>query len=254
MEQLLKRVLNRFEIDGRTICCSVLVGFLCFACSKTVIPPAPSQKTKPYKVFGKWYHPLPDSAGFRQRGIASWYGKDFHGKKTSNGEVYDMNAMTAAHKTLPLGTHVRVRHLENNREIEVRINDRGPFVRGRVIDLTYTGANKLGIVGPGTAPVEVVALGASVWDGASKRKYVPLDYYKGTFTIQVGAFGNRENAERLKLKLGENYKDIQISTYNKGSEVLYRVRVGKFNNLNDAEKNETLLLNSGLKDAFTVAE
>ena len=256
MEQLLKKVLNRFEIDGRTICCSILVGFLCFACSKTVIPPTPTspQKTKPYKVFGKWYQPLPDAKGFRQRGIASWYGKDFHGKKTANGEVYSMYAMTAAHKTLPLGTHVRVRHLENNREIEVRINDRGPFVRGRVIDLSYTGAKKLGIVGPGTAPVEVIALGASVWDDSSKRKYVPLDYYKGTFTIQVGAFGNRENAERLKLRLGENYKDVQISAYNKGAEVFYRVRVGKFNDLNDAEKNETLLVNNGFKDAFTIAE
>ena len=165
-----------------------------------------------------------------------------------------MHAMTAAHKTLPLGTHVRVRHLENNREIEVRINDRGPFVRGRVIDLSYTGAKKLGIVGPGIAPVEVIALGASVWGGTNKRKYVPLDYYKGTFTIQVGAFGERENAERLKLRLDESYKDVQISAYNKGAEVFYRVRVGKFNDLNDAEKNETLLVNNGFKDAFTVAE
>jgi len=165
-----------------------------------------------------------------------------------------MYAMTAAHKTLPLGTHVRVRHLENNREIEVRINDRGPFVRGRVIDLSYSGAKKLGIVGPGTAPVEVIALGASVGDDTNKRKYVPLDYYKGTFTIQVGAFGKRENAERLKLRLDESYTDVQISPYHKGSEVFFRVRVGKFNDLNDAEENEALLVNNGFEDAFTIAE
>jgi len=259
MEQLKRGVLNRFEVIGRTICCSILLGVFCialYACSKTVIPPTPTspKKTKPYKVFGKWYQPLPDARGFRQRGIASWYGKDFHGKKTANGEVYNMYAMTAAHKTLPLGTHVRVRHLENNREIEVRINDRGPFVRGRVIDLSYTGAKKLAIVGPGTAPVEVIALGASVWDDTNKRTYVPLDYYKGTFTIQVGAFGKRENAERLKLRLDESYKDVQISAYNKGAEVFYRVRVGKFTDLNKADENETILVNKGFTGAFTVAE
>ncbi len=256
-----RRVLTGFEKKGRAIYCTILVGVLSvglYACSKTVIPSTPhpktQPKTKPYKVFGKWYQPLPDAEGFRQRGIASWYGKDFHGKKTANGEVYDMYAMTAAHKTLPLGTHVRVRHLENNREIEVRINDRGPFVRGRVIDLSYTGAKKLGIVGSGTAPVEVVALGASYLDNTSKRRYIPLDYYKGTFTIQVGAFGNRENAERLKSKLNERYKDVQISTYHKGTEVFYRVRVGKFTDLNEADANETDLVNKGFAGAFTVAE
>ena len=225
-----------------------------YACSKAVIPPPAPRKTKPYKVFGKWYHPLPDAGGFRQKGIASWYGEDFHGKKTSNGEIYDMYAMTAAHKTLPLGTTVRVRHLENNREIEVRINDRGPFVRGRVIDLSYAGAKKLGIVGPGTAPVEVVAMGASVGDTSSKRTFIPLDYYKGTFTIQVAAFAKRENAERLRLRLNESYKDVQISTYHKGSEVFYRVRVGKFTDLNKADENEAILVGKGFTGAFTIAE
>ena len=118
----------------------ILIGaffYLISGCTTTSNPPPkkPAGYPKPYKVFGKWYQPLPDSKGFRQRGIASWYGKDFHGKKTSNGETYDMYAMTAAHKTLPLGTYVRVHNLENNRTLEVRINDRGPFVRGRIIDL-----------------------------------------------------------------------------------------------------------------------
>jgi rare lipoprotein A len=222
----------------------------------TAIPPTQPhpQKTKPYRVFGKWYYPLPDAGGFSQRGIASWYGKEFHGKRTANGEVYDMYAMTAAHKTLPLGTHVRVRHLENKREIQVRINDRGPFVRGRIIDLSYTGAKKLDIVDSGTGPVEVIALGASVRDNTNEQTFVPLDYYKGTFTIQVGAFGKRENAERLKSRLDETYEDVQIAPYRTGSNVFYRVRVGKYSDLNDAERNETFLVNNGFKDAFTIAE
>ncbi|MEJ2284633.1 MAG: septal ring lytic transglycosylase RlpA family protein, partial [Desulfobacterales bacterium] len=170
-------------------------------CASTYEPPPkrPAGYPKPYKVFGKWYQPLPHSKGFRQRGIASWYGKDFHGKKTSNGDIYNMYAMTAAHKTLPLGTFVRVRNLENNHEVEVRVNDRGPFVRGRIIDLSYAAAKDIGIVGPGTARVEVVALGTPVsTDAGSSTSYVQGDYYSGNFTYQVGAFVNRENAERQK--------------------------------------------------------
>ena len=127
-------------------------------------------------------------------------------------------------------------------------------LRGRVIDLSYTGAKKLGIVGPGTAPVEVMALGASVKDKENKRNFVPLDYYKGTFTIQVGAFGKRENAEQLKERLNETYEHVEISTYQRGPDLFYRVRVGKFNDLNDAERNEVLLVNNGFRDAFTIAE
>ena len=120
-------------------------------------PPAKPGHPKPYKVLGKWYQPLPHSDGFRQRGLASWYGRDFHGKKTSSGEIYNMHAMTAAHKTLPLGTYVRVYNLENKRSTLVRINDRGPFVRGRIIDLSYSAAKEVGIVGPGTARVSLRA-------------------------------------------------------------------------------------------------
>jgi hypothetical protein len=141
-----------FPIKSRLIrYLPAIVALLCFisGCATSQPPPQkPAGYPKPYKVFGKWYQPLPDSKDFRQRGIASWYGKDFHGKKTSNGEIYDMYAMTAAHKTLPLGTYVRVHNLENNRKLEVRINDRGPFVRGRIIDLSYTAAKNLDSSGP----------------------------------------------------------------------------------------------------------
>ncbi|MGB1702571.1 MAG: septal ring lytic transglycosylase RlpA family protein, partial [Cycloclasticus sp.] len=108
-----------------------------------------------YEVFGKTYHVLPSSEGFVQRGIASWYGTKFHGNKTSNGETYDMYAMTAAHKTLPLPSYVEVRNLDTNKKIIVRVNDRGPFHDGRIIDLSYAAAAKLGTLKNGTSSVEI---------------------------------------------------------------------------------------------------
>lgn len=237
---------------------TVIVALLWFISGCTTsepTPPQPAKYPKPYKVFGKWYQPLPDSKGFRQRGIASWYGKNFHGKKTSNGEIYDMYAMTAAHKTLPLGTYVRVQNLENNRELEVRINDRGPFIRGRIIDLSYTAAKQLGIVGPGTADVEIVALGTpAASDSDTGHTFVQGDYYSGNFTFQVGAFANRGNAERLKRKLDEQYKNAHITLYDRGDKIFYRVRVGAFNTLEDAVMNEAILIQDGYPDAFMVAE
>ncbi|MDZ7597942.1 MAG: septal ring lytic transglycosylase RlpA family protein [Desulfobacterales bacterium] len=121
-------------------------------------PPPAVQVPKPYQVYGTWYQPLTHARGFTENGRASWYGEKFHGRRTSNGEIYDMYALTAAHKTLPFDTYVKVRNLDNNRSIVVKINDRGPFVSGRIIDLSYTAAKEIGVVGPGTAPVEVVAL------------------------------------------------------------------------------------------------
>ncbi len=218
-------------------------------------PPGKPGYPKPYKVLGKWYQPLPHSEGFRQRGVASWYGRDFHGKKTSNGEIYNMYAMTAAHKTLPLGTYVRVHNLENNRSIVVRINDRGPFVRGRIIDLSYAGANDIGIVGPGTARVEVVALGRRDASAASSRTtYIQDDYHSGNFTFQVGAFINRENAERQKRELAKKYKNAHISVYDRGDKIFYRVRVGRFTTLEEAVQNEKILNQDGFPDAILVAE
>jgi len=237
---------------------AVFVALLLFinGCATTEPPPQqPSGYPKPYKVLGKWYQPLPDSKGFRQRGTASWYGRDFHGKKTSNGEIYDMYALSAAHKTLPLGTYVRVHNLENNRQLEVRVNDRGPFVRGRIIDLSYAAARELGLVGPGTAEVEIVALGTpATSDGGTGRIYVQRDYYSGNFTFQVGAFSNRENAERLQRKLADQYKKAHITVYDRGDMIFYRVRVGAFTTLEEAVKNEQILIQDGFPDAFLVAE
>jgi rare lipoprotein A len=216
---------------------------------RTEAPPesAPGQP-RPYKALGKWYQPIPDAKGFRQQGLASWYGPDFHGKRASSGEIYDMHAMTAAHRTLPIGTLVRVRQLENNRTIEVRINDRGPFVRERerIIDLSYAAAQQLGVVGPGTAPVEVVAVGAAPGS--------PVDLYSGNFTFQVGAFASRENAERLRAELNPRFGNAHIVTFDRGDRVFYRVRVGKCRSLEEASAYEEQLMRNGFPDAFAVAE
>ena len=188
-------------------------------------------------------------------GTASYYGKRFHGRMTANGELFDMNAMTAAHKTLPLGTYVRVHNLANGKSIEVRVNDRGPFVRGRIIDLSYTGATKLDIVGPGTAPVEIVALGkAGAADNGQSSGYVPVDYYSGNFTFQVGAFSQKENAVRLKQKLEKKYMNVHIVPYDDGKRIMYRVRVGRASSLKQAEEYENTLIQQGFNGAFIVAE
>jgi len=235
----------------------LLLAMAVWTCAREAPPPRPAQYPKPYRVFGKWYQPIPDAKGFRQEGIASWYGRDFHGRKTSSGEIYDMHAMTAAHKTLPLGTYVRVRNLSTNREVEVRVNDRGPFVRGRIIDLSYAAAKQMEMVGPGTAPVEVVALGVPVPEGgkpAPEEGYPPVDLYTGNFTVQVGAFSQRTNAERLRALLGRTFEPVFITPFDSGSGIFYRVRVGKYTDLKKAEENETLLINRGFSDAFAVAE
>ncbi|MBW2220445.1 MAG: septal ring lytic transglycosylase RlpA family protein, partial [Deltaproteobacteria bacterium] len=212
---------------------------------------------KPYKIGRTWYQPLPHARGFKQRGIASWYGKKFHGRKTSNGETYNMFAMTAAHKTLPFNTHIKVHNLENGKEVKVRINDRGPFIRGRIIDLSHTAAKKIGMLGSGTAHVEIAALGvpSKTRDSDSYRHtYKQVDYYKGNFTIQVGAFSDRKNAERLKRKLGRSYKNSHITTHNDGYSTYYRVRVGKCSTLEQAVKYEEIMIKRGFLDAFAVAE
>ena len=165
-----------------------------------------------------------------------------------------MYAMTAAHKTLPLGTYVRVRNLTNSKVIDVRVNDRGPFVEGRIIDLSYTGAKALGIVGPGTAPVEIMALGMAAGISDGKQTYVKMDYEKGAFTIQVGAFLERANAERLKAELDETYKNAHIVSYFDGRNNFYRVRVGRCTTLGQAVEYEQILKDRGYETAMIVAE
>ena len=149
-------------------------------------------------------------------GQASWYGSEFHGRPTSSHEIYNMNDMTAAHPTLPFGSYVMVTNLENNRTAVVRINDRGPFIKNRIIDLSYAAARILEIVGPGTARVRVEVL----------KGYQGRVFSSGRFSVQVGAFSVQENATILKKRLEGRYGRVSVSLFQTPSQVFYRVRVG----------------------------
>ncbi len=245
--------------------------FLISGCSKKLDspykyghkPPPKSSKQKtqatqrPYTIKGKKYTPMASAHGYVEKGLASWYGKKFHGRKTSNGETYDMYAMTAAHKTLPMGTWVKVNNLGNKQEIIVRVNDRGPFVRGRIIDLSYAGARKMGMVGPGTARVKVTALGrATSYSKKTKApvEFTPVNYWKGNFTVQVGAFQIKTNAENYRKKLSNTYMNAHLTPYEDGRGRFFRVRIGRFTNLKDAERFSEKLMEQGFGQAFAVAE
>ena len=151
---------------------------------------------------------------YAEQGVASWYGVPFHGRRAANGEVFDMNTLVAAHRTLPFGSFVRVTNLNNGKQTDVRIIDRGPFVEGRVLDLAHAAAVALGMIGTGTAPVRIELLSAPG----------PLT---GEFTVQIGAFADRSNAERLRDRLLVRYQTILIQEYDAPSGHFYRVRVGR---------------------------
>ena len=226
---------------------------------KIVVLPVKSEDPtfKPYVVNGIRYYPLPDSEGFRQSGKASWYGAKFHGRPTSSGEIYDMYKVSAAHKTLPLGTHVKVLNLSNNRKIIVRINDRGPFVKGRIIDLSYAGAKEIGLVGPGVAEVEIVALGKEVGELKTSGGIKPVveisDLQRGVFAVQVGAFKDRNNALRLAERLKVIFDYVDVTVYDEGRGPIHRVRVSKSDTLTKAGEVERKLENMGFEEAFVVS-
>lgn len=153
-------------------------------------------------------------SGVHEEGLASWYGVPYHGRRAANGEVYDMHKMTAAHRTLPFDTIVRVTNMKNGRTAEVRINDRGPFVNGRVIDLSFAAAEAIDMVGAGIAPVRLELLKGSH----------PL---ASAFTVQIGAFAQRENAVRYTRELEERYQPVYLHPEDTERGRLYRVRVGR---------------------------
>src|SRR5690606_6096907 len=214
-----------------------------------------------YEVFGKRYYVMKDARGYVERGIASWYGEKFHGRRTSSGETYDMYAMTAAHKTLPLPTYVEVTNLQNGRRVVVRVNDRGPFHENRIIDLSYTAAAKLGIIGPGTALVEVRAI-----DPGAPRQQVattappPAPASTGSggtpgFYVQVGAFASRANAERLYSRLGSFGKDLlRINEAVVDGRPIYRVRIGPLYEVDTADRIVASLGRLGITDHHIVTE
>jgi rare lipoprotein A len=168
--------------------------------------------------------PIPVPAGYAEEGNASWYGEPFHGRRASNGEVYDMYKLTAAHRTLPFETMVRVTNINNGKSTVVRITDRGPFVDNRIIDLSLAAAREIESVGPGVVPVRVEVLSPGV------------DPTSGFFTVQVGAFRDRANAERLRDRLNASYSPIFIQQYDSPDGVFYRVRVGKISGEDAAQQ------------------
>ena len=173
-----------------------------------------------------------------ERGIASWYGPGFHGNRTASGERYDMDAMTAAHRTLPFDTHVEVRNLDNGRRAILRVNDRGPFVQGRILDCSRAGARELGFEGAGLARVELSVLGRSPENPPAgggpeaEPALAPVDPQKGPFDVQVGAFTDHENARRLEERLLIFFPQVHLVSF----QEFLRVRVGPYEDLEQAEE------------------
>jgi rare lipoprotein A len=190
-----------------------------------------------YEVFGQRYHTLKSNIGYREKGIASWYGKKFHGQRTSSGEPYNMYSMTAAHKTLPLPTYARVTNLNNGSSVIVKINDRGPFHDNRLIDLSYAAATRLGIVGNGTGLVEVEAIDTrrrpSVTQTAAA---VSTPETKPALYLQAGAFSSRNNAEQLRARLKDLPAAIYESRHRERESAIYRVRIGPIDSVEEADR------------------
>ena len=235
----------------------IFTAAVIFGCGPERSIPTPiAHSPDAYEIDGKTYIPIKtdDAVGFRQQGTASWYGKKFHKRKTANSEIYNMHAMTAAHKTLPFGTMVEVRNLENNKTAIVRINDRGPFVRERIIDLSNAAARKIDMIGNGTAPVELIALGTDDYmlEGVNTDSSAN-NYFTGDFTVQAGSFADKTNAEQYKLKLEGLAEKVYISPFKKNGLNFYRVRVGRFTSLKQAKHTELQLIQNGFDNVFTVA-
>ncbi|MCB1751446.1 MAG: septal ring lytic transglycosylase RlpA family protein [Gammaproteobacteria bacterium] len=213
-----------------------------------------------YEVFGTRYHVMPESRGYREKGIASWYGTKFHGLYTSSREPYDMYAMTAAHKSLPLPTYVRVNNLQNGRSVVVRVNDRGPFHNNRIIDLSYAAATKLGILGKGTGLVEVVAIDPRQMyaekpaPDPAKQSPPPQRTAPDMF-IQVGAFSNRDNADRLRQRLQQKLeRPVRIhESQNQGQE-FFRVQVGPLADVEQSDAITRKLARLGMDEMHIVIE
>jgi rare lipoprotein A len=217
-----------------------------------------------YEVFGKRYKVMKSGKGHVERGLASWYGPGFHSERTSSGEPYDMYAMTAAHKTLPIPAYVRVTNLENGRSVVVRVNDRGPFVGERIIDLSYTAASKLDMLRAGTARVEIRVLDArsntsSQSIALTPPTQLPTGTPTGTATgsrfLQVGSFGSSANASALVGRLtaagiaGASVREARV-----GDRLLYRVRVGPVVDAGQAARLTEQLRDAGVPDARLAPE
>jgi rare lipoprotein A len=219
-----------------------------------------------YEVLGKRYTVMPSSTGYQERGVASWYGKKFHGNLTSNRETYDMYQMTAAHKSLPLPTYVRVRNLQNGKSIVVRVNDRGPFVHNRIIDLSYSAALKLDMIRDGTSLVEVTAISfdAPTGDRPARKTTPPAPAATSApapvarqdrIFVQVGAFGDRTNAERRLGKLASSgINNAFIHEDQSSNPALLRVRIGPVADVIQYDMLVEELENIGIIDPYLIVE
>jgi rare lipoprotein A len=210
-------------------------------------PRAAYGNKSPYTVLGRTYTVMPSAQGYVERGIASWYGTKFHGRLTSSREPYDMYAMTAAHKALPLPTFARVTNLDNGRSVIVRVNDRGPFHADRIIDLSYAAAIKLGIHIAGTGKVEVRAIDP----GHPELAVAPVVRPNAPPTplyVQVGAFASRDNARALASRIEDNdIDDVFLDRVKVDGRLLYRVRVGPLRSVADADAMTARLRGIGLR-------
>ena len=214
-----------------------------------------------YVVFGKRYYTRSDSKDYKERGIASWYGSKFHGRRTSSGEIYDLYKMTAAHRSLPLPTYARVTNLRNGRSIVVKINDRGPFHNNRIIDLSYVAAAKLGILEHGTGLVEVEAIDTSAPQPATTRMaeqaapQTPPATSDTLMYLQVGAFSQRDNADRLRSRLQTaTVGDIHVVEGNGSSGTFFRVRVGPLASVDEADRVANTLASEGISETRVIID
>lgn len=237
--------------------------------------PRAASGNSPYNALGERYVPMAHARGYRERGIASWYGKKFHGKQTSSREPYDMYAMSAAHKTLPLPSYVRVRNLQNGRSVIVRVNDRGPFLHNRLIDLSYAAAYRLGIVGTGTGLVEVEAVEPGESAPVQLAGQPATEPRRPTFAVvspaaaegrpltpppklylQLGAFANRDNADRLRARAEQAALGAALvqPVAASGGTALYRVRIGPLASVEDGDRLTTQARALGFDHAHVVVE
>jgi rare lipoprotein A len=211
-----------------------------------------------YVVLGKRYYVMKESTGYHERGTASWYGKKFHGRKTSNGETYNMYAMTAAHKTLPIPTYLQVTNLDNGKQVVVRVNDRGPFHGNRIIDLSYAAASKLGFAQNGTGRVELRALEpgqSTTTTTVAAAKPAPTQPAAAATTaaarnqlfLQLGSFISRNNAESLRAQLAlNNVTRAAVQHTEVDRKNIYRVRIGPIASIEEADSLASRINNLGM--------
>ena len=238
------------------------VLLLLSGCAEKITAPPPEYPYKPgtqrpYTINGKTYYPIDSADGFREQGEASWYGHPFHGRKTANGETYDMHAMTAAHKILPMNTMLLVHNMENGREVVVRVNDRGPFAKERIVDLSYAAAKELDLVGPGLARIEIIAMGEAATTAkraaGTPAALVHQDFKTGNYFVQIGSFLKRDNAERLARSFLDRDYRVVIQPYITSGYTYYRVQIFAGTELKPARRFEKQLLSSGFAGAFLLS-